>query len=94
MDRPVAESLMNRYGSGVITGIQIAAARGLLRITFEKLADMAGVSVSTVKRAEAAHDVPAINAKNLARIERALEEAGVVFISEGGGGGVGVRLTN
>jgi uncharacterized DUF497 family protein len=39
------------------------------------LAEKAGVSVSTVKRAQ--EDVPNIKASNLAKIERALEDGGV-----------------
>jgi transcriptional regulator with XRE-family HTH domain len=80
----------------MITGIQVAAARGLLKITFEELAARSGVSVSTVKRAEYADaEVPRINARTLAKIEAALQEAGIVFLADGQGsryGGVGVRL--
>jgi transcriptional regulator with XRE-family HTH domain len=58
-----------------------------------ELAEKAGVSVSTVKRAE--EDVPNIKATNLAKIERALEDGGVIFIPDGTvslTAGCGVRL--
>jgi transcriptional regulator with XRE-family HTH domain len=87
---------LHRYGSAMITGIQIAAARGLLKITFEELAKRSGVSVATCKRAEyAGSDVPHIGAHTLAKIEMALEQAGIAFVGAGQaspGGGVGVRL--
>lgn len=74
-----------------ITGPQIAAARTLLRISAQTVADAASVGLATVRRAEASESVPKITAANLNAIRRALEEAGVEFIPENGGG-AGVRL--
>jgi transcriptional regulator with XRE-family HTH domain len=54
----------------MIIGRQIAAAMALLRLSAAALAEKAGISVSTVKRAQLAADVPHISAPNLARIER------------------------
>jgi hypothetical protein len=95
IDQPIEDAEIVRYGSKMLTGIQIAAARALLGITAEELSDRAGVSLSTIKRAEgAAGNTPGVNVRNLGKIERALEIAGVVFLSAGQllGGGVGVRL--
>jgi len=54
------------------------------------LASMAGVSVSTLKRAEGTIQPPA-SVDAVAAIRAALEAAGVDFIEENGGG-PGVRL--
>ena len=86
------------HASRMIVGVQISAALGILQWSAVELAEKAGVSLSTVKRAEAAAlNVPGITAPNLARIERTLEDAGVIFITEGQQsltGAVGVRLGN
>jgi transcriptional regulator with XRE-family HTH domain len=74
-----------------ITGAQIRAARALVRWTAEKLADAAGVGLSTIRRAEAEDGLPSITPANLKLIMITLEDAGVEFIPSNGGG-VGVRL--
>lgn len=74
-----------------ITGAQIAAGRTLLRISAKAIAEAASVGLATVRRAEASEGVPNITAANLNAIRRALEDAGVEFIAENGGG-AGVRL--
>ena len=68
---------------------QIRAARGLLDWSQSQLAEAAGVSLSTVKDFEAGRRQPVPN--NLAAIRAALEDSGVEFIPENGGG-AGVRL--
>ena len=75
----------------MITGTQIRAARALLGITAQELADAAAVGVATVRRAETA-DSPATTPANLKAMQLALESAGVTFIDRNGGG-PGVRLT-
>lgn len=74
-----------------ITGAQIRAARGLIRWTAQDLAKAAVVGISTVRRAEAEDTEPTITAANLKAIQSALENAGIEFISENGGG-AGVRF--
>lgn len=72
-----------------INSAQIRAARAMLRITAQELADAAGVGVATVRRAESDEGAPT-KVINQA-IRGALEAAGVEFIAENGGG-AGVRL--
>ena len=75
----------------VITVAQLRAARGLLKWSQDRLADASGVAISTVRRMEANEGRLRGNAENVWKIQRALEDAGVVFIDENGGG-PGVRL--
>ena len=74
-----------------LTPAQIRAARALLRWRAEDLAAHSAVGVATVRRAELAEDETVMTAANNAAIRRALEDAGVLFIAENGGG-AGVRL--
>lgn len=74
-----------------ITGVQIRAARALLRWSAQDLAQKAGVGVATVRRAEAEDELPNTTAANLRTIGEALRNGGVEFIPENGGG-PGVRL--
>lgn len=72
------------------TADQIRAARAILDMSQAKLAEVAGVSSMTVKRAEGSgKPYPSYHAISLLR--SALEGSGVEFISENGGG-PGVRL--
>ena len=67
---------------------QIRGARGFVGWSARELADKAGLGLSTVQRVEAGGS---ITGANMAAIRRALEEAGVEFIPENGGG-AGVRM--
>ncbi|ATX64447.1 XRE family transcriptional regulator [Roseinatronobacter bogoriensis subsp. barguzinensis] len=69
---------------------QLRAARALIGWSQQALADAAGVSSMTVKRAEGSGS-PAASADAVAALRAALENAGVVFLAENGGG-PGVRL--
>ncbi|MGI4945514.1 MAG: hypothetical protein ACRYHQ_33935 [Janthinobacterium lividum] len=74
-----------------MTTAQLRAARALLRMPADKLAELAGVSLVTIRRAEAQDGPIRMMPANLVAIRRALEAAGVEFIPENGGG-PGVRL--
>jgi transcriptional regulator with XRE-family HTH domain len=69
---------------------QFRAARGLLGWSQTKLAEMAGLSLPTVKRVESGMG-PAVSDEAREKLKRALQDAGVDFINENGGG-PGVRL--
>ena len=71
-----------------INGVQIKMARAALGITVRELAAMAGVNKMTVSRLESGREG---FQSTLDKLQKALEEAGIIFIPENGGG-VGVRL--
>jgi len=73
----------------MITPEQCRAARGLLNWNQQRLADEAQVGIVTVRQLEAGQNQP--RRATLIVVRRTLEEAGVEFIDENGGG-VGVRL--
>ncbi|WP_370655716.1 helix-turn-helix domain-containing protein [Paracraurococcus lichenis] len=70
--------------SMTIMGSQIRAARALLRLTLQDLATASGVSVATIIRAEKVDGEPTMTRANLAALRRALEDAGAVFLPDGG----------
>ena len=74
-----------------LTSAQIRAARALLRWRAQDLARESAVGVATVRRAELADVETSMTAANDAAVRRALDNAGVEFIDENGGG-PGVRL--
>ena len=63
----------------------------LLRWTADDLAKRSKVGLSTIKRTEAAEGPMRLTAANADAIQRALEDGGIEFIPENGGG-AGVRL--
>jgi len=69
---------------------QCRAARGLLKWTQPKLADVSGIGLSTINRYENETRPP--RAEAVHRLQVALERAGIEFISEDPVGGAGVRL--
>ena len=75
----------------MITGVQIRAARGILRWSLKDLAKASGVSLPTVQRIELQDGVPSTKAQTLIDIRNALEAAGVEFIGTPENG-PGVRL--
>lgn len=70
-----------------MTPAQLRAARALIGMTQAELAEMAGVSLPTIKRIETGSDA---KMSTVQALQMALEAAGVEFISENGGG-AGVR---
>lgn len=68
---------------------QCRAARALIGLRQEDLAEQSGVGLRTIVNFEKGNSTPI--AANLSAIQRALEDAGVQFIPENGGG-AGVRL--
>lgn len=70
---------------------QIRAARSLIGGTQEMIAFQAGISVSTLKRAEGSIQPPA-SASAIEKIREALMSRGVQFIDDNRGG-PGVRLS-
>jgi hypothetical protein len=73
----------------MITGPQCRAARALIEITREALATKTGIETRVIEAFERKIDEPGANDR--AKLQRALEDAGAVFIPENGGG-IGVRL--
>jgi DNA-binding XRE family transcriptional regulator len=71
-----------------VTGDQVRMARAALKWTVQDLATRAAISKNTVVAVEAGRES---HTATLAAIERALEQGGVEFIAENGGGR-GVRL--
>ena len=69
---------------------QVRMARAALRISVRELAALSGVADSTILRFETGKG--AILTTNMARIQEALEEAGVLFLPADPYGGHGVRL--
>jgi len=77
--------------SSALTSAQIRAARALIRWSADDLARASAVGVTTIRRAELAEEATSLTAANDRSLRRALEDAGVEFIDENGGG-AGVRL--
>ncbi|RAX39820.1 helix-turn-helix transcriptional regulator [Rhizobium tropici] len=69
---------------------QVRAARGLLNLTQQGLAEISQVSLRTIVQLEQGDKEPS---RSIAQtLKLSLEAAGVEFIPENGDGGVGVRL--
>lgn len=75
----------------MITGMQIRAARFALRISAQKLAELAGVSLPTVQRFEQHDGIPPSRSSTLLDVQKALEGAGIEFIGSPEDG-PGIRL--
>src|SRR5688500_11078110 len=67
----------------MITAEQIKAARAPLRLEQEELARRSGVSISTVRRLEAAGGAELVTPDTADAVVRTLQEAGVEFIHQG-----------
>jgi predicted transcriptional regulator len=71
---------------------QIRAARGMLDISQTELAQLSEVSLATIKKIENSSEEPRVTVPILLRVQRALEQAGIVFIDEDSEHGLGVML--
>jgi transcriptional regulator with XRE-family HTH domain len=79
----------------MITGEQIRAARALFGLNQRKLAELCGLSLPTIQRMEASQGEIRGNVESLVKVMRALDAAGIEFITDqatSSGGGRGVRL--
>ena len=79
----------------MITAAQMRAARALIGIDQQTLADRAGVSLPTIQRMEASDGTVRGVIDTLTKVVGALDKAGIELIGEGAaslGGGRGVRL--
>ncbi|MBI2717891.1 MAG: helix-turn-helix domain-containing protein [Rhizobiales bacterium] len=79
----------------MLTAPQLRAARALLGIDQQTLADMAGVSLPTIQRMEASSDYVRGVVGTLTKVLEALDRAGVEVIGDNAtssGGGRGVRF--
>ena len=79
----------------MITAPQLRAARALLGIDQQKLADLADVSLPTIQRMKASPDNVRSVVSTLMKVLEALDKAGLEVIGEGAtssGGGRGVRF--
>lgn len=84
----------DKVGAGgifAVTGAQIRAARGLLNISVSELAERTGLSLNTVRKAEATNGVAALTKANSQLLSSTLIAAGVIFIPADALG-AGVRL--
>lgn len=76
----------------MLTGEQIRAARALMRMEQAALGALAEVSLPTIKRLEATVGPISANTGTEARVRKALDSVGVVFLDETSTDGPGVRL--
>jgi predicted transcriptional regulator len=76
----------------MITSVQIRAGRALLGWDQATLAEVAGVSIITVKRLEAAGEDIHFHFTTVMKVKSAFENAGVLFLGKESGLGYGVRL--
>jgi transcriptional regulator with XRE-family HTH domain len=79
----------------MLTGSQLRAARALLNLDRASLAELAGLSLPTIQRMEAAEGVVGGNVESLMKVVDALNKAGIELIGDEAvsqGGGRGVRL--
>ncbi len=73
----------------MITGPQCKAARTLIELSRERLSSFSGIEIGVIELFERKLDTP--DDTILESLQKALEDAGAVFIAENGGG-IGVRL--
>jgi predicted transcriptional regulator len=67
----------------LVTGEQLRAARAMLRMEQEPLADAAAISVATIRRMEGFNGPIGARTDTLRRLQRVLEQAGIEFRPDG-----------
>ncbi len=82
---------MPQVSTEELTSELIRAARALLRWEQRDLANASSLSLPTIKRLEARPGPLGAYASTVVALKRALEQAGIEFISANGGG-PGIRL--
>ena len=75
----------------MITAEQIRGARGILKWSARELAEKTALSLPTIQRMERDGGIDSTLSRNVMAVQKALENGGIEFIPENGGG-VGVRL--
>ena len=73
----------------MITPAQVRMARSALKIGVRELAEMANITTATITRFE--NERGGLQTETHDKIEKALQNAGIIFIPENGDG-AGVRL--
>ena len=63
----------------MITGLQIRAARAILKWSVRDLAEHCGISYPTISKIEQTDGVPTGRSQTLIEIQNALEKGGVIF---------------
>jgi len=66
----------------MLTGAQVRAARGFLKLTVADLAKAADVGISTIQRIESEDGFPAARGANIEAVHTALIAAGITFLPE------------
>lgn len=84
---PVRENDVN---VPIVTPLQMKLARTALGLGVRELAAAAGVAPSTVQRFESERGD--MHSRTLDRVQKVLEDAGILFIGADADGGPGVRL--
>ncbi|MCH8318821.1 MAG: helix-turn-helix transcriptional regulator [Bacteroidetes bacterium] len=64
----------------MITGLQIKAARALLRLSAAELAKQSGVSLSTIQRLERFDGIPPANMSSIMPLHEVFTKAGIEFL--------------
>lgn len=68
---------------GLTTGAQLRAARALLRLEKEQLAELSGVSSNTIRKFEAVDGPLDARTSTLRALEQVLVSGGVEFLDDG-----------
>jgi len=70
--------------AGTITGLQCRMARGLLKISESELANMANISISTIRRIESVDGNPPVRMQNIEAVHDAFLATGKIEFTVAG----------